>query len=139
MGRPGPTDAAPDAPASASTATHGCARLRRRRDFEALMRDRRASRPARHRLLTLRSRPNGLDHCRVGYAVGRPVGGAVVRNRVRRRLRELVRELPIAPGHDIVIAARPASRRARFGELRDALASCARSAGLAGSGKAATP
>ncbi len=90
-----------------------------------------AAPPVRRRLLTLRSRPNGLDHCRVGFAVGRPVGGAVVRNRVKRRLRAIVRSLPLAPGHDIVIAARPASRGATFEELRDALASCARRAGLA--------
>jgi ribonuclease P protein component len=105
-------------------------RLRRRRDFEALMRDRNAAPPIRHRVLTLRSRPNGLDHTRVGYAVGRPVGGAVVRNRVRRRLRELVRVLPLAAGHDIVIAARPPSRDASFDELGHALESCADRAGL---------
>ncbi len=86
----------------------------------------------RHRLLTLRSRPNGREQCRVGFAVGRPVGGAVVRNRVKRRLREIVRALPLARGHDIVVAARPASRTASFEELHDALASCARRAGLAG-------
>ena len=96
------------------------------------MRGRPAAPPARHRLLTLRSRPNGLEQCRVGFAVGRPVGGAVVRNRVKRRLRAIVRSLPLAAGHDIVIAARPASRDASFTELHDALASCARRAGLAG-------
>ena len=94
------------------------------------MRDRDAARPARHRLLTLRSRPNGLDHSRVGYAVGRPLGGAVVRNRVKRRLRELVRMLPLPPGHDLVVAARPSSRHASFPELRDALTSCLRQSGL---------
>ena len=85
--------------------------------------------------MTLRSRPNGLEHCRVGFAVGRQVGGAVVRNRVKRRLRELARALPLVPGHDIVIAARPSSRSAGFAELRDALASCARRAGLSGGGR----
>lgn len=94
------------------------------------MRDRDAARPARHRLLTLRSRPNGLDHTRAGYAVGRPLGGAVARNRVKRRLRELVRALPLAPGHDVILAAHPASRHASFPELRAALTSCAVQFGL---------
>ena len=123
------------APAAPAAAVRGCERLRQRRDFEALMRDRQAAPPVRHRLITVRSRPNGLGHCRVGFAVGRPVGGAVVRNRVKRRLREIARALPLAPGHDIVIAARPSSRSASFGELRDALASCARRAGLSGRGQ----
>ncbi|MYB41919.1 MAG: ribonuclease P protein component [Chloroflexi bacterium] len=130
MGRSRLPDA-PDAPDAAQGAAP-CERLRRRRDFEALTRGRAAARPVRHRLLTLRSRPNGLEQCRVGFAVGRPVGGAVVRNRVKRRLREIVRALPLAAGNDIVIAARPASRGASFEELHDALASCARRAGLAG-------
>ena len=129
MGRSRLPDA-PDAPAAALGAAP-CERLRQRRDFEALARGRAAAPPVRHRLLTLRSRPNGLEQCRVGFAVGRPVGGAVVRNRVKRRLREIVRALPLARGHDVVIAARPASRDASFGELHDALASCARRAGLA--------
>ena len=84
----------------------------------------------RSRLLTLRSRPNGLGCSRAGYAVGRPVGGAVVRNRVRRRLRELIRALPLAAGHDVVVAAQPASARASFRELEAALASCARRSGV---------
>ena len=35
---------------------------------------------------------------RVAFAIGRKVGGAVVRNRLRRRLRHLVREVVPAPG-----------------------------------------
>jgi ribonuclease P protein component len=37
---------------------------------------------------------------RVAYAIGRPVGGAVVRNRLRRRLRAIIAELApeLAPG-----------------------------------------
>lgn len=33
---------------------------------------------------------------RAGFAVGKPVGGAVVRNRIRRRLRGALRELQSA-------------------------------------------
>ena len=134
MGRFRPPEA-PNGAAAPAAATRGCERLRQRRDFEALMRDRQAAPPVRHRLMTLRSRPNGLEHCRVGFAVGRQVGGAVVRNRVKRRLRELARALPLVPGHDIVIAARPSSRSAGFAELRDALANCARRARLSGGGR----
>lgn len=43
--------------------------------------------------------PRGLaasDHPRVAFAIGRPVGNAVVRNRIRRRLRSALRELHVA-------------------------------------------
>jgi ribonuclease P protein component len=46
---------------------------------------------------------------RLGLAVPKSVGNAVVRNRVKRQLRETWRELvPLAkPGHDYVLVARP--------------------------------
>ena len=105
-------------------------RLRRRRDFEALMRDRNAARPIRHRILTLRARHNNLEHTRVGYAVGRPVGGAVIRNRIKRQLRALVQELPLAPGYDIVITARPLARKSSSQEIKLALTSSCGKSGL---------
>jgi ribonuclease P protein component len=48
---------------------------------------------------------------RVGFTVGKRVGGAVTRNRVRRRLREAARRRisAIAPEWDLVIIARPAA------------------------------
>jgi ribonuclease P protein component len=56
----------------------------------------------------------------VAYAVSRPVGTAVVRNRVRRRLRALVAEAAaedaLAPG-DYLIAARPAAAERAYAEL----------------------
>lgn len=47
------------------------------------------------------------EAARVAYAVGRRVGGAVVRNRLRRRLREIVREYAslLRPGAYLVGAA----------------------------------
>jgi ribonuclease P protein component len=42
---------------------------------------------------------------RVAFAVGRRVGGAVVRNRLRRRLRELARRSGLPGGAWVVIAA----------------------------------
>ena len=46
---------------------------------------------------------------RLGLAVPKSVGGAVVRNRVKRQLRETWRELAerAKPGHDYVLVARP--------------------------------
>ena len=100
--------------------------MRRRRDFDALMRE---TRPRQHRLLSLRLRPNQLGHVRYGFAISRRVGGAVVRNRLRRRLRELVRELPPDGGYDLVVVLRPASVQASYSELRTALRSLAGAAG----------
>ena len=46
---------------------------------------------------------------RLGLAVPRATGGAVVRNRIKRQLREAWRTLlpGVAPGHDYVLIARP--------------------------------
>src|SRR6185436_18848077 len=47
---------------------------------------------------------------RLGLAVGRSVGNAVVRNRVKRRLRSVFRqELAVNQGLDVVIRVRPAA------------------------------
>ena len=46
---------------------------------------------------------------RVAYAIGRHVGGAVVRNRLRRRLRELARRSDLAPGAYLVSAGQGAA------------------------------
>lgn len=59
---------------------------------------------------------------RVGFSVGKKVGGAVVRNRVKRRLREVVRahwaELPEA---DIAILARPSASSLTYAQLDAAM------------------
>ncbi len=65
---------------------------------------------------------------RVGFAVGRPVGGAVVRNRVRRRLREAAgASLPVAAGRVpgetlVVVRARPGAESLGVPELATLLA-----------------
>jgi ribonuclease P protein component len=64
-----------------------------------------------------------LPHApRVAFAVGRPVGSAVVRNRLRRRLRALWRELLEAPNPppagDYLILAAPPAAALGFAELR---------------------
>lgn len=102
-------------------------RLTRRQDFQAVLQD---GRRARHQILVVASRPNGLPQDRVGYAIGKRVGNAVIRNLVRRRLRAIIRSLPMRGGHDIVVTARPQAALATFDELRDAFESCARRGGL---------
>ncbi len=57
---------------------------------------------------------------RVAYAVGRKVGGAVVRNRLRRRLRAIVaRSGRLWRPGDYLIAVRPEVAALSFDELRD--------------------
>lgn len=67
--------------------------------------------------------PNDLDHIRLGTAVSKRVGSAVVRNRVRRRIREIVRlrQHDLTPGFDILIIARPASASASWNDLCGAI------------------
>jgi ribonuclease P protein component len=66
---------------------------------------------------------------RVAFAIGRPVGGAVVRNRVRRRLRALLvaeaTRQPLAPGYYLV-GARPGAAGVSFAELGGDLVSVLR-------------
>ena len=75
---------------------------------------------------------NGLDRPRVGFATGRKLGGAVVRNRVRRRLREIMRSLEsrLEPGWDILIVVRPAGAAAASAELRAAVERVLRAGGV---------
>jgi ribonuclease P protein component len=74
------------------------------------------------------SGPQPALPARVGFAVSKRVGGAVVRNRVKRRLRETVRRRlwALASGWDLVIIARPpaatATSAALAGELEHLLA-----------------
>ena len=81
-------------------------RIRRGRDFDRVFR---SGGRAADALLAVHALPNGGPHPRLGLAVGRKVGGSVVRNRVKRLLREAWRELlPSVPaGQDYVLAARP--------------------------------
>ena len=60
-----------------------------------------------------------MPPARVGFTVGKRVGGAVTRNLVRRRLREAARRLlgRLAPGWDLVAVARPAAADATGTQL----------------------
>lgn len=73
---------------------------------------------------------------RFAWAVGRKVGGAVVRNRLRRRLREVVEALArsgsVAPGAYLVSVS-PDAVHLSFDELKENVAATLRAAG-SGSG-----
>lgn len=90
----------------------------------AIRRVLRRGRVCSNRLLTLRCyRDEELPGCRTAFAVGKKVGGAVVRNRVRRRLREAVRSLlPQCEGRfDALVIARPEAANAGYHELWEAV------------------
>ena len=65
----------------------------------------------------------GSEPPRVAYAVGRGVGGAVVRNRVRRRLRAATREHggELVPGRAYLVSAAGRASDAGFAELSTSL------------------
>jgi ribonuclease P protein component len=83
-------------------------RLSRSRDFDAVYRH---GRSASTRFLTLYwfPREDGGDEPRLGLAVPKANGTAVVRNSLKRRLREAWRALlaEIPTGRDYVLVARP--------------------------------
>lgn len=58
----------------------------------------------------------------MGYAIGRPIGGAVVRNRLRRRLRAIIshREQDLSPGW-YLIGVSPATRNYDYAQLESSV------------------
>ncbi len=85
-------------------------RLSRSRDFDAVYR---RGRSVSTRFLVLysfaREEEGDPEPPRLGIAVTKKVGGAVVRNRVKRQLREAWRALAddVPAAHDYVLIARP--------------------------------
>ena len=84
------------------------ARVRRAGDFAAL---RQASGRFGGRCCSVRWRPNGLDHARLGLAISKRVSKrAVERNRIKRLVRESFRRVrPGLPPVDLVVMAREAA------------------------------
>ena len=78
--------------------------------------------------------PNGSGSNRYGFAVGKRLGGAVVRNRVRRRLREVVRLTPMRGGWDMVLIARQTAAETDYHTLRRATEELLARAQLLGGG-----
>jgi ribonuclease P protein component len=92
--------------------------MRRREEFTWAVR--RGDRAGRPRLVLHLQRRDDIDEApRVGFTVGRPVGGSVTRNKVRRRLRHLMRERlhRLPPGSLLVVRANPKAATARNDEL----------------------
>lgn len=106
-------------------------RLRANADFQRI---RREGRTLVHPLLIVGTLSNGLEHSRFGFAVGRRMGKAVVRNRIKRRMRESVRvrirEGKIAAGWDVVFIARGPMRAASFHQVDETIGLMLRRAGL---------
>jgi len=106
-------------------------RLRANADFHRLRREGRA---LSHPLLVILTLPNGLEHSRFGFAVGRRFGKAVERNRLKRRMREALRTRiqkgEIIAGWDVVFIARRAGRHASFHQVDEAIGLLLRRAGL---------
>jgi ribonuclease P protein component len=73
-------------------------------------------------LLVVSSSRNGLPHSRLGLAVGRVVGNAVVRNRWKRWIREAFRleRDGLPTGFDYVVRPRP-GMKGDFGAIRDSM------------------
>jgi ribonuclease P protein component len=83
-------------------------RLSRSRDFDAVYRQGRSV-STRYLILYWFSRDEDGEGARLGLAVPKAVGAAVVRNRIKRRLRELFRERSseLPQDHDYVLVVRP--------------------------------
>lgn len=102
-------------------------RLRQRREFERVYAH---ARKAWGKGFTVFVAPGDEGHHRLGLAVGRRVGKAVLRNRVKRRLREVFRlHRSRWPGcYDIVVHGRAEVAEMPFVELTGALGRAVRQA-----------
>ena len=83
-------------------------RLSRSRDFDAVYRQGKSV-STRFLVLYWFPRDDGTDEPRLGLAVPKGTGSAVVRNRIKRQLREAWRALlpKVRSGQDYVLIARP--------------------------------
>ncbi len=102
------------------------ARLRKRVDFDRVYQQGRRHFGGHLTVFFLRREdgPQGTAEYtgpRVGFTVGRALGGAVVRNRIRRRMREAVRRhlAQLQAPVDLVVHPRKSVLKAQFAELDD--------------------
>lgn len=106
-------------------------RVRSSLDFARI---RRRGRSIGGRLLALgwARQPEPARPTRVGFSVGKRVGGAVVRNRVKRRLREAIRRelASVPPGWELVLSARAPAADATSAALAAEVGALLRRAGL---------
>ncbi|HJN92205.1 MAG TPA: ribonuclease P protein component [Dehalococcoidia bacterium] len=103
-------------------------RLKRREDFASVYRH---GTPYANGPLVIRvcSNPDTAIP-RFGFAVGKRIGGAVVRNRIKRRLRSAVQASDAQGGVDVVVIARARAVRSSYRELETALQELLRRAEL---------
>jgi ribonuclease P protein component len=94
-------------------------RLSTRADFTRCYRH---GRRLQMRYFVIHAYRRGQGVTRLGLAVGKAVGTAVVRNRVKRRLRELFRcqKALLPEGYDLFVRALPDSASAPYAELATA-------------------
>ena len=104
-------------------------RLRRTKDVRRVYDE---GKSWKHPLLVLVVCPNGLDLSRVGVTASRKLGGAVARNRAKRLLREAARHLypQLGTGWDVMLIARNGILKTKEPQVKEALASLLRRAGL---------
>ena len=105
-------------------------RLTDRNDFHRLQQQGRRSRDGSLWMAWVTD--GALVHPRVGYAVGRTVGRAVVRNHVKRRLRSIMIELSREgwlPGGLYLVGARAGADQIPFVDLTSSARTLVRSAG----------
>lgn len=91
-------------------------RVRLRGEFERV---RKNGASARGRILALYECPNGSPRRRLGIAVSKAVGNAVVRNRVKRLIREAFRtgRTALHAGVDILVVARAPASDATYAQI----------------------
>ena len=95
-------------------------RVRDRATFAALRREGRRRRAAAVTVTHLPAAESATTRPAVAFAIGRPVGGAVERNRLRRRMKAILAELDLAPG-TYLVSAGPAATGLSAAELREQL------------------
>ncbi len=103
-------------------------RLKRREDFAKVYRQGLAYAQG-PLVLRVQANPEGSVP-RFGFAVGKRLGGAVVRNRIKRRLREAVSQSGVEGAVDVVVIARASAVGASYQELETTLLELLTRAGL---------
>lgn len=97
-----------------------CYSLKRNKEFRRVYRTGKSV--GSHTLVLIFSASRRGDK-KIGLAVGKKVGNAVMRNRVKRRLREAVTPLlpDIKPGYRLIFIARQAIAQASYQEIESAV------------------
>ena len=106
-----------------------CYSLKRNKEFRRVYRIGKSV--GSHTLVLIFSASRRAD-IKIGFAVGKKVGNAVVRNRVKRRLREAVTPLlpGIKPGYRLIFVARTAIAQASYADIVSAVRRLADKAGV---------